>query len=223
MNSKVYIAAVLLGIACAASATYHFKSKSFDTCDMIATVTTYSQDTSFYNKTTIASHGIYIMVNDSYCPNNQSECELNSIYLFRHDLSLFDDEVLRFIYTIKHGFGCDCSKKYVPLGSLPDPHRPIEEWFKNREPAVFHNIKCFQFYNNTDAIFYADDTTGDFYGMKINGYELLYEFSAASFVPSDFTFSKDRGNLCLDLDPKTGDDPLATDWKDTCKNYSSCN
>jgi len=155
-------------------------------------------------------YGTFFATVDKTC-SVSGQCELTRASLYRPDQTR--DPFVATVYTWKPD---ECSEKQIL--KLPNVDVGFDAYFENREPAVFHDIKCYKFYNKTDAVYFGDDSKGVFYGVRNNdAYDDLFDVTAETHIPSQFAFDAAAQSSCPAASFKLPDEQV---WDKACQQPS---
>jgi len=231
MKNFVTVVLVLVAACSCSNASYYFKQKSLKHCDLSVTNYAYYEALPFSQTVEYKAHGDFVFFNLTQC-SKTGECKTLYYSLYRPDLAdpSVDQNTKLFNVTVSPQTVCDVED--VPFERTPDIHESFDftGYYEFREETVFHGIKCFKFYNSSEAssgsssghivlrgAFYGDDTTGEVFGFSFDGIvDVVVKISTPTYKPSDFTL---RG--IHDCSHGSMDEPDKVSWKQTCKRYPS--
>jgi len=211
------VGVVLLSVACCCYADYHLQQITHGTCDIHITIKTTYPGSSMWEIQNSSAHGFFVKATTYHC-NDQDNCKLMRTRLFRPDFNCHGLDARVFTWDPSHCDGTTCWN-FVN----DNPYHLFEGWFKKREPATFHGINCFKYYNTTQDMYYAfgDDTKDVVYGFVIPNdipplvrSEFTYEITEESHTPNDFAFDPKTQNGC---DPDAYSTPDRDFYSNACR------
>jgi len=181
---------------------------------MLMGIKIFTDDPSQYYDVNVSAHGNFLYLKQNVCLAATSQCFFAADYSYRPDQA--DPGYAGRVYNyVANG---KCYDEQVEYDDYPDPHAGYDNYFETREDAVFHGIKCMKYYNNSGYIVFGDDTIGLFLGLRLsNGYEYLYNFTTASYVPQQLIFDPSVEASCAATSFKL---PTQSAWEAACQETS---
>jgi len=184
----------LVALSCSCNGLYHFYMKALPDCDQVLNVTYIPPDQPTYQFSTLSAHGYFETISQSIC-SEEGKCDLIYLDMYRPDLADIPSHVREFVW----GKYDECEDEQLSRDQVPTPYEDYEDYFEEREVAIFHGIKCWKFFNSSDSnatCVYGDEKGTKLIGASADGYDVIYSFSAVNHTVDEFKFDATKQPDC---------------------------